>query len=316
MLTSHEQQQQQLQFQQQQQQQQQQIVFMNGMNGAGPGNMAGGMPLANPAGQQSELNYIYGLVEELSRQLTDNRRATEEIVAGLGRVRSRARLQGMSNEELISVASENVHGMLAALPPPPCSVMLTRTPAQDQNLDQLISLLSESLEKAKYSRDANAQLLTQYATALASMLKQFHEYKAKHVGDVASWHRSYRSQLDEARQENSRLREQIWDMQDRAGKANELLRDFRRKYDEDKERWDQRVDARAARQELRFWKRLAMPELPDDDPYCTLNRSLFSSFQRGLSGCFGGLAPRVFTRDTTSDSQHFQKGQSLTHMHR
>ncbi|KAH6690311.1 hypothetical protein F5X68DRAFT_68904 [Plectosphaerella plurivora] len=221
---------------------------MNGINGGAPGGVPVGMPVATPAGQQSELNYIYGLVDELSRQLAENRRATEEIVAGLGRVRSRARSQGFSNDDLIAGAADDIN-------------------AQEQNLDQLISLLSESLEKAKYSRDANAALLAQYATALASMLKQFHEYKVKHVSDVASWHRSYRSQLDEARQENSRLREQIWEMQDKAGNANELLREFRRKYDEDKERWDRRVDARAARQELRFWKRLAMPELPDDDPY-------------------------------------------------
>lgn len=99
------------------------------------------------------------------------------------------------------------------------------------------------------------------------MLKQFHEYKTKHVTDVATWHRSYRKQLAEARDENSRLREQIWQMQRHAGQANENLRDFRRKYDEDEARWDRRVDEKAIRQELRFWKRMAMPELEDDDPY-------------------------------------------------
>lgn len=99
------------------------------------------------------------------------------------------------------------------------------------------------------------------------MLKQFHEYKAKHVTDVTSWHKSYRSQLAEARAENSRLREQIWEMQDRATKANTLLREFRCKYDEDKEKWEKRVDERATKQELRFWKRMAMPDLADDDPF-------------------------------------------------
>jgi hypothetical protein len=139
--------------------------------------------------------------------------------------------------------------------------------AQEQNLDALISLLTESLEKAKASRDANAALLSHYANALAVMLKQFHEYKSRHVADVASWHRSYRAQLDEARRENSRLREQIWEMQAHAGQANESLRSFRRVYDEDEARWARRVDAVAARQELRFWKRMAMPELEDDDAY-------------------------------------------------
>ncbi|KAK1971451.1 hypothetical protein LY78DRAFT_567824 [Colletotrichum sublineola] len=223
----------------------QQLALMNGMNGGNVPNGMGGVP--TPAGQQAELNYIYGMVEELSRQLAENRRVTEDIVSGLGRVRSRARTQGMSNDDLIHNAADDIH-------------------AQEQNLDTLISILSESLEKAKYSRDANATLLTQYATVLAAMLKQFHEYKAKHVTDVAAWHRSYRSQLAEARAENSRLRDQIWEMQERAGKANEALRKFRRKYDENETRWDRRVEEVAARQELRFWKRMAMPEVSDEDP--------------------------------------------------
>jgi hypothetical protein len=158
--------------------------------------------------------------------------------------------------------------------------LLTVASAQEQNLDALISILSESLEKAKYSRDANANLLTQYATVLATMLKQFHEYKAKHVADVAAWHRSYRAQLAEARAENSRLREQIWEMQQHAGKANELLRDFRRRYDENEARWEQRVDARAARQELRFWKRMAMPEMPEDDPYWSDDDDLIYALEK------------------------------------
>ncbi|KAF5971956.1 hypothetical protein FCOIX_9630 [Fusarium coicis] len=250
----HYQQQQQQQYQQQQQQyspqpqhqwQQQQIAMMNGMNGT---NMAAGMPVPTPAGHQAELNYIYGMVEELSRQLAENRRVTEDIVNGLGRVRNRARAQGVSNSQVIENAADDING-------------------QEQNIDALVSLLTESLEKAKFSRDANAKLLSQYANAMANLLRQFHEYKTKHVSDVAAWHRSYRKQLADARDENARLREQIWQMQAHAGRANESLREYRRKYDEDEGRWNKLVDEKAHRQELRFWKRMAMPELDDDDPY-------------------------------------------------
>ncbi|KAM0209267.1 hypothetical protein ACHAQD_011246 [Fusarium lateritium] len=254
----HQQQQQQHQQQQHQQQvsnqyspqpqhqwQQQQIAMMNGMNGT---NMAVGMPVPTPAGHQAELNYIYGMVEELSRQLAENRRVTEDIVSGLGRVRNKARTHGANNQQVIEGASEDING-------------------QEQNIDAHISLLTECLEKAKFSRDANAKLLSQYANAMANLLRQFHEYKTKHVSDVASWHRSYRKQLADARDENARLREQIWQMQAHAGQANENLREYRRKYDEDEGRWNRLVDEKAHRQELRFWKRMAMPELDDDDPY-------------------------------------------------
>ncbi|KAK4448226.1 hypothetical protein QBC34DRAFT_115602 [Podospora aff. communis PSN243] len=232
---------------QQQLQQQQLQLLMNGINMNG-GNLPGAVSLPTPAGHQAELNYIYGMVEELSRQLAQNQRALEEVVAGVGRVRNRARSQSLGNQDLISSTADEVK-------------------AQDPNLDALISLLSEALEKAKYSRDANAALLSQYATVVSQMLKQFHDYKAKHVADVAAWHRSYRAQLAEARAENCRLREQIWEMHAHAGAANDLLRRFRTAYDEDEARWNRRVDDRARRQELRFWKRMAMPNLPDDDPY-------------------------------------------------
>lgn len=238
---------------------------MNGMNGGqqmAPNGMA--MSIPTPAGHQAELNYIYGMVEELSRQLADNRRTTEEIVNGLGRVRSRARADGESNDGIINGASEDINGKQH---PRIVHDTILTPPDQTENLDSLISLLSESLEKAKHSRDANATLLGQYANVLAALLKQFHEYKARHVADVTSWHRSYRVQLDDERRENARLREQIWEMQAHASRANESLRKFRRKYDEDEKRWDGRVESVAARQELRFWKRMAMPELEDDDTY-------------------------------------------------
>lgn len=99
------------------------------------------------------------------------------------------------------------------------------------------------------------------------MLRQVHDYKANQVEEISRWHHSYRSQLAAEREENCRLREQIWEMQRRAGKANEALRVFRSRYEESEERWARRVDSIATRQEVRFWKRMAMPEIPDDDPY-------------------------------------------------
>ncbi|KAI1767349.1 hypothetical protein GGR53DRAFT_482212 [Hypoxylon sp. FL1150] len=225
--------------------QQQQIHLANGSgtmqgNGVGAG---GGMPVGpTPAGHQAELNIIYGMVEELSRQLAENRRVTEDIVSGLGRVRNRARERGLTNDQVLGEAADEIF-------------------AQEPNLEALVSILTESLDRAKLSRDANFSLLTNYARVMSTILTQFHAYKQKHIADVSAWHRSYRAQLAESRAENSRLREQIWDMQEHAGRANQMLREFRKKYDENEERWDKRVEDKARKQELRFWKRMAMPEV-------------------------------------------------------
>jgi hypothetical protein len=81
---------------------------MNGINGAAmPGPMVG---LPTPAGHQAELNYIYGMVEELSRQLAENKRALEEVVSGVGRVRNRAKQSAVTNEDILSSAAEEIAG--------------------------------------------------------------------------------------------------------------------------------------------------------------------------------------------------------------
>ncbi len=83
-------------------------------NGAGTGvGMAVG---PTPAGHQAELNLIYGMVEELSRQLAENRRVTEDIVTGLGRLRNRARDRGLSNADILGEAAEEIFGMSFFLP--------------------------------------------------------------------------------------------------------------------------------------------------------------------------------------------------------
>lgn len=81
---------------------------MNGLNGAAMNAPMVGLP--TPAGHQAELNYIYGMVEELSRQLADNKRALEEVVSGVGRVRNRAKQLNVGNEEILASAVDEIAG--------------------------------------------------------------------------------------------------------------------------------------------------------------------------------------------------------------
>ncbi|KAI1812626.1 hypothetical protein GGS20DRAFT_557123 [Poronia punctata] len=219
------------------------------MQGNGSAAAAGAMAVGpTPAGHQAELNLIYGMVEELSRQLADNRRMTEDIVSGLGRVRNRAHERGLANDDLLEEATDELF-------------------AQEPNLEAMVSVLTEALDRAKQSRDSNFSLLITYAKVFENIINQFHAYKQKHVTDIAAWHRSYRAQLAEARAENCRLREQMWEMQEHASRANDLLRNFGKKLDEDPARWEKRVSDIGRRQEVRFWKRMAFPEIAQDDPF-------------------------------------------------
>ena len=88
---------------------------MNGLNNGQLQGPMGGFPI--PAGHSAELNYIHAMVEELSRQLAENKRQLEEVVTGVGRVRSRARAQQLGNEELISAAGDELGSESTFLPP-------------------------------------------------------------------------------------------------------------------------------------------------------------------------------------------------------
>lgn len=81
-------------------------ITMNGINGGNMPAVVAGYP--TPAGYQAELAYIYNMVEVLSQQLAENKRALEDVVSSVGRVRSRARTQSLGNDELITTAGDEL----------------------------------------------------------------------------------------------------------------------------------------------------------------------------------------------------------------
>jgi Asp-tRNA(Asn)/Glu-tRNA(Gln) amidotransferase C subunit len=86
----------------------------NGMNGGamGMGGM-GGFP--TPAGHQSDLNHIMGMVEELSRQLNHNQQLTANVVDKIGKVREKASTMDLTNDELIALVSKELNGKYISL---------------------------------------------------------------------------------------------------------------------------------------------------------------------------------------------------------
>ena len=92
---------------------------MNGINGSGAAMQGGpgaagaaamGVTGPTPAGHQAELNIIYTMVEDLSKELATNRRVTEDIVGAVGRVRNRAREKGLTNDEVLAEVADEIFG--------------------------------------------------------------------------------------------------------------------------------------------------------------------------------------------------------------
>lgn len=100
---------------------------------------------------------------------------------------------------------------------------------------------------------------------MGDMLEKLHAFKLKTTTDMSAWHRSYRNQLAEEREENLNLRLKIADMQASAARGNEALRNFRRLWEEDPKNNALKVENVALRQEKRAWKRMALRYLDPDD---------------------------------------------------
>jgi hypothetical protein len=88
----------------------QSVNHTNGVNGGASG-IAGMTGFPTPAGHQSDLNYIMGMVEELSRQLEHNQRLTSGVVEKIGKVREKAQNIDLNNDELIALVAAELNGM-------------------------------------------------------------------------------------------------------------------------------------------------------------------------------------------------------------
>ncbi|RDL39121.1 uncharacterized protein BP5553_03461 [Venustampulla echinocandica] len=221
------------------------MAHTNGMNGGmSAGNGLVGYP--TPAGHQSDLNYVMSMVEELSGILRINQQLTASVVDKMGKVREKAKNTNLSNDELIQAVADEMN-------------------EDSENLEKDNSELRKALEKSENNKKENWKLAVHGAEILADIAEKMHRFKEQHEADTLAWHKNYRKQLADEREENLNLRNQINDMKAAACRANESLRQMRR-YVTDNDKWhEMKVENHHLRTEKRFWKRLALPLIPDDD---------------------------------------------------
>ncbi|KAK6583302.1 hypothetical protein PZA11_004378 [Diplocarpon coronariae] len=218
----------------------------NGMNGGGMAMGGGMVGYPTPAGHQSDLNYVMSMVEELSAVLRANQQLTAGVVDKMGKVREKASHLKLNNDELVAMVASELN-------------------EDSQNLDRENSELRNALETCQYDKNENWKLAMHGANILADITEKMHRFKEQHETDTLAWHKNYRKQLADEREENLNLRNQINDMKAAACRANGHLRDMRRYLADHDELQHLRVQNVRYRQERRFWKRKALPLVPDDD---------------------------------------------------
>lgn len=143
--------------------------------------------------------------------------------------------------------------------------MLISIAEDTKNLEKECAELRKKLEKCEHDKDENWNLAIHGCNILSDILEKVHKYKEQHEIDTLAWHKNYRKQLSDEREENLALRNQINDMRAAACRANEWLRKLRRALTDNDELNELRIQVVQYRLERRFWKRMAMPMIPDDD---------------------------------------------------
>ena len=237
----------------------------SGING-GMGLGAGMAGFPTPAGHQSDLNYIMQMVEDLSGILAHNQRKTSGLTEKIGMVRAKAKNMNLTNDELLAMAASEINRkLLQPFHHSSSSSILNMTIVETDNLEKEISELRKKLSKAEYDRDENWKLVVHGCDILRDILEKMHKFREQHDHDVNAWHKNYRKQLADEREENMNLRNQINEMKAAAARANEHLRGLRRYLTDHDELHELRVENHRFRLERRFWKRMAMPLIPDDD---------------------------------------------------
>jgi hypothetical protein len=143
--------------------------------------------------------------------------------------------------------------------------LLIRVTDDTQNLEKDISELRKKLDASEYNRNENWKLVIHGCNILGDILEKMHKFKEQHEKDTLAWHKNYRKQLADEREENLNLRNHINDMRAAACRANEHLRQMRRYLTDHDELNELRMQNIALRQEKRSWKRMALKELRDSD---------------------------------------------------
>jgi hypothetical protein len=136
---------------------------------------------------------------------------------------------------------------------------------ESENLEKENSELRKALDSTDFNKKENWKLAIHGAEILADVAEKLHRFKEQHESDTLAWHKNYRKQLADEREENLNLRNQINDMKASASRASDNLRQMRR-FVADNDQWTElEVENHRLRTEKRFWKRMALPLIPDDD---------------------------------------------------
>lgn len=208
------------------------------------GGQANGIPLVNglpSGGQQTDMNHLWNVVQQLSQLLEDNRAQTLGIVNGVQAIQQRAAEEG-------SVTGMNLREVNG-------EINSASRSAELQTLTAQLSSAQTTILDLTNSNTAFANLITDYENALTLLLDKLRPYAYTQTQAMVSLHKHYQTLLEQERDTSMQMRVEHADWQAGLGRVAEYARQALKLQNEGELPY--RRELQALKEENRVLRRLA-----------------------------------------------------------
>ncbi|KAH9867094.1 hypothetical protein IAQ61_007686 [Plenodomus lingam] len=159
------------------------------------GAQQNGIPMVNglhSGGQQTDINHLWAVVQQLSQLLEENKAQTQGIVNGVAAIQGRAAEEGGP----VGVGMREVNGEINAA---------TRT-AEISHLQSQLTTANATIATLSSANTSLSSLLTDYESALTLLLDKLRPYAYNQTSAVLAIHKHYQTLLDQERSTSLALR--------------------------------------------------------------------------------------------------------------
>ncbi|CAE7032881.1 hypothetical protein CFE70_004709 [Pyrenophora teres f. teres 0-1] len=160
-----------------------------------------GVPMVNglpSGGQQTDMNHLWAVVQQLSQLLEENKAQTRGIVEGVAAIQGRAALEeggevgGASMRGGGGPAMSQVNGEIHA--------------ATQAHLQSQLSAAQSTIASLTSTNSSLSTLLTDYESALTILLDKLRPYAYSQTNAILALHKHYQTLLDQERSTSMALR--------------------------------------------------------------------------------------------------------------
>jgi hypothetical protein len=243
----------------------------------GGGAQQNGIPLVNglpSGGQQTDMNHLWTVVQQLSQMLEENKAQTQGIVNGVQAIQARAADEGGAERLGVREVNGELNGMSpSTFPSPSPSIPLTRTPpltasaaasraAEITALQNQLSSAQQNISSLSASHSSLQSLITDYENALTLLLDKLRPYAYNQTSSILALHKHYQALLEQERSTSMQMRLEHAEWQAGLGRVADYARQALKVQGQREEPLQREI--KELKEENRVLRRLAGWEEKDD----------------------------------------------------